>query len=255
MSLSGARSYIDRHIRIVLTGVIVVLLAFSTFGPIVQVSVPSEAYLTIILVFLVAIVDQLVTLKPSSSATSIFATQPEALNTIKSFIEKNRDIKTVDILAVSVSSLVDVLGLLSGLNCRIRVLMLDPRMTNDPAERNLIMSTYDAQTRYWAEAGKTGNIALAFYDVYAFMRGFKIDDSILALGWYTYLKGTSGGNPIIRLMGFKNPLLVSRSGSSQSKILMEFFKREFERLWNARLDTADVTKWWNTVAIVAERKP
>jgi hypothetical protein len=251
MSFVIAKDFLNKHLRALFTIVIVIVLAVyalkSLVPYLIPTEVPDEFYYGLILVFLLAILDQLIILTPTEPSELIFHNQADAMKSINLYIEKEKKTRQVDMLVCSASSMQQILYALLDTDCHIRVLMLHPKRSTDPRERDLIMTTYRTERRYFTEAGKGGNIEFAFYDSPVSIRGFCINDNLVGVGWYTYSRERSASDKeaTIKITGARNPFIIAKTDSKSGKILHEFFRKAFDKLWPNRISAEEVDSWFN----------
>lgn len=248
MSLQRAKELLDKHIRTLFAIVIGIVILLCIFEPWTNIRIPVEFYFSLTLVLLLAIVDQLISLKPREHPLRIFPSQIEAMSEITSYILKHKEIKKVDILVCSASTMEQALYALLNKQCHIRVLLADPRTVDDPRERNLIIGTYSSQKRYFGEAGKKDMIEFGFYDIPTALRGINIDDKIIGLGWYTHSKAIVGSRSVTVIMGARNPFIVADGKSREGKVIQGFFRKQFDKLWKNKIEEEEVNSSWTALS-------
>ena len=248
MSLQKAKELLDKYIRTLFAIVIGIVILLCILEPWTNIRIPVEFYFSLILVLLLAIVDQLISLKPPEHPLRIFPSQIEAMTEITSYILKHKGISKVDILVCSASTMEQALYALLDKQCHIRVLLADPRTIDDQRERNLIVGTYSSQKRYFGEAGKKDMIEFGFYDVPTSLRGINIDGNIIGVGWYTHSKDVIGGRPVTTIMGARNPFIVADGKSREGRVIQEFFRKKFDKLWKNKIEEDEVSSWWTALS-------
>lgn len=244
MSLKKAKGLIQKHLRSIFSVCVVVALVVSVLESVLPFDIPAQYYFMIILVLLLALIDQVINLKKTQSQLMVFPTQVKATHEILSYINANsKKINRVDILAASSSSYNQILEALLEVDCKIRILLCDPKRVEACDEQNLIMATLNIQSSYFEE--KRNKIKFGFYDAPPSFRGINIDDKWVGISWYTYLKDNNLKNSKInKIMGFTNPFIFLNSLSEDGTIMLSFFKKEFTRLWKKKIDPKIIEESW-----------
>ena len=244
MGLRHAKDAFNKYKRYIFAGLVLFALVYLILESLITslAPLPVEFYFGVTFILILAVIDYLEALRPSREG--IFPDQLESTETISRFL-KEKKVNRAEILAVSGSFERSIIQELLKSDSTVRLLLFDPRKTNDRSEQDLIMGSYETTLRYAKQSGKSGNIEIAFYDTPASLRGINFGGSLVAIGWYTYSKELDAkGSEIVRVTGYSNPFIVREKTTREGGILKEFFNEEFEKMWNRKTPAAEVENWW-----------
>lgn len=206
--------------------------------------IPSAAYLIALAILLFGVVDYLASIQFQVSKTVIYPDQNEYSEEILSFI-KNKSINQVDMIEYSGVTVHWILNELMKKDCRIRLLLYDPRYVEDELQRERILVTLKTIPREYEYAGKGKNLELGFYNTPPSLRGCNFDNQLIVIGWYVFFKVDKNGKEKIELFGHDKPVIAADTTHKEMGIVEKFFNDQFEKLWDKKTDPEEIKAEFN----------
>lgn len=203
--------------------------------------IPTSVYLVAVIFLLQLVMEHVTRLEKTETSPRVFADEVENLTGISDYIKSHRP-KMVDMLEYSGSTITNIFREFAKGDTRIRLLLFDPRKTDDAVQRSRIKDSYLLKKIEIARSARPENIEISFYDTPSTLSGLNLDDQLVTIGWYTVTRSQSGETV---LFGHSNPFLLSYATTPEGAILWRFFKRHFEILWNQRIPASEIEKWWD----------
>ncbi len=228
-------------IALVTFGIVVFFFLFQSFIP-----VNDSFYLVAITFLLLLVIDHVVGIQRQAHGQTIkiYQNDIEALKAISRHISE-QDVKSVDILQYSGLTITNMMRELLKTDCKIRLLLFDPRQTEDETQRQRIRDSYVTKKMEFKAKDKEQNLEIAFYDTHASLRGLNFDDRYLSVGWLVSSKVISDGKTKAEVVGHSNPVTNTYTSTDDGARLLRFFKDHFSKLWERRILSDDVEGWWS----------
>jgi hypothetical protein len=144
--------------------------------------------------------------------------------------------KSADMLEFSGYSVHHLIEQLAHGDAKIRLLMKDPRTTNEFQRRRILSSVEHIQR--WISDRYDAPIEIRFYTSAPSLRGRKFDDRFISVGWYTPAIDAKGRDEGTEVKGHCNPSVMCSTTTDEGQRLMAFFDTTFTSLWEASKDNS-----------------
>lgn len=159
--------------------------------------------------------------------------------------------KRVDIFAYSSFTVTPViLALLKKKECKIRLLLADcslfPEKECDFHKERQGSSLSNIRIHIKNNKDYADMLKIKIYNLRPSLRGIKLDDYFLSMGWYLHTIDKSDSKEILR--GHCNPLIHLKKTSSENVHLFEMFDDYFTKIWS----TAGVYDIWQAKVLDGE---
>jgi len=230
-----AKSFFERQRRYFMAFVLIVIVLFWIGRPFLpalsfEVSISTTASMT--LFFVLLLLDYVVGLRKEENIR-FFRNEKEATRALTDFVESKRP-KNVRMIEYSSATMEYLISALkdSPATRRIDLLVCHPGQA---------ISTYQRSERICWAMKRLQDVVVDYdkvkircYTQRASVRGRKFDDSLIAIGWYTYNVKDHRVKQITdqQIWGDENPVIVADVKEREGKVLGEMFDRVFTSLWN-----------------------
>jgi hypothetical protein len=154
------------------------------------------------------------------------APQDRVNDDLRQFIRSNRP-EQMDMIEYSSSTVVPLLQAASDARCTVRLLIKKPSSSDPDRQPHRIVQGID---RLYVGNYHEHGLSIRFYEENASLRGRKIDDQLINVGWYTYDKRDPDRG--LQLWGSQNTMItVQRKSFEEFSAVDELFSEVFENLW------------------------
>ena len=162
-------------------------------------------------------------LKSTDTLITVFAHQGEATHSLIDLISSTGP-GIARIVGISSSKRHDLLDHLCKRGWHVQLLMQHPDAAmNEELKRNIEAFATEALATTFRGYDR---VEVRFYKFPCLFRGSDLQGIGTCLGWYTLSAGPFG------LFGHENPVVFTRSGTSENVIFLELFDQHFSYLWN-----------------------
>ena len=243
--LKGAKKWYDKNVRLVATVFFVVIVILLAFDSVLQ--IPSSVYFGAIAFLILLILDHVASAEKQGQEwiSKLFTDDMKALEDISMFI-KSRSVKNVDAIEYSGITITNMIRDLMKTDCKIRLLLYDPRSTDDPIQRARIKDSYFMKRNEFENAGKASNLQIGFYETPASLRGRNFDNRYVSAGWLVFFKSVNPKRTKMQVRGHDKPIVNTYASTKEGSIMLDFFNEQFDKLWKTRIDPKQIEEWWVT---------
>jgi hypothetical protein len=221
----GIRAAIESRINQISMGLTVVILivwVVSRFVPMVDRWLQTQNLLNVVILALLADVWAVtVEIKRQNYPEKVHlnSDQVESSRELLESIEKNRSRK-VDLIELSSTTVETLLEGLRKNNCKIRLLVQNPKFAVNKFQQARIIQRLSDLTSLTLKDYRACEIRL--YCMPGSIRGRLVDERFVNVGWYTYSYDEIG------VYGHDNPLISASVDSREGLELHDMFKRALE---------------------------
>lgn len=156
--------------------------------------------------------------------------QIQANDHLRDVLQKNSsDINQVDILVYSSGTIQRVIQTASDIPAKIRLLVKSPTTADPPDQPEKIIEGLDNIRK---RCGYNSGILIKVYDENASVRGIKIDEEMLNIGWYTY-DNRDPERDEQQVWGSPNSMIITTPDDPEAfSSLNTLFTEIFESFWS-----------------------
>lgn len=147
---------------------------------------------------------------------------------------------TADLIEFSGDTVQQLIVELTGAGTRVRLLLKHPDSVGR-AQREKIIWSYQYLKEHTSLQPES--LQVKFYRVPATIRGRRLDERLLNVGWYTPDISPDGRVSDWEILGDLNPTITSDPGTSEGRALDEMFTRTFDGLWHAGVPSAELDNY------------
>jgi hypothetical protein len=175
-------------------------------------------------------ISRLISLRPR---VDVARNEKENLELLKPHISK-RTIRRVDMLEYSAASVYGLIAELVTRGASLRILIKHPD-TVGPSQRDRILMSIDQLERFVLK-DHPGRVEIRCYKAAASLRGRRIDNVLVDVGWYTPDISREGVADKMEIVGHANPLVMCTAATEEGQNLLAMFDQVFESLWESARD-------------------
>lgn len=211
-------------------GITVIVLGWAAFIVGSQVDSVSDAFIesgAMQLLILTVLLELSISIGSAGrGAISVYGRDREVAQTLLEEV-RGRSIPSADMLEFSGVAVESLIHTLAANGCRVRLLVKHPE-TVSPFQRRRIVANLEALFgRDYAD-----RIEVRCYRFGASLRGRRLGDELINLGWYTpFIE--NGSLARYEVMGHDNALVTAVLGTAEGRHLERMFRQVFDDIWDA----------------------
>lgn len=166
--------------------------------------------------------------------TKFFEEQIDATPFLVDYIDRKRPLK-VKMLEYSAETVHDLLLHLRKACTEIKLLIQHPDTAISPLQKKRIstniLNLLDLEMKDYPQ------LEIKCYKQFPSLRGRKLDDDLICVGWYTPTRRIKGG-----ILGHGNPMILGYLDDKNIRILGKMFDEVFDYLWETATPVNEVIK-------------
>jgi hypothetical protein len=222
------QNFISKNIESIAKFLVVTVLIgwiISKFVPDVDNWIRQQRVIELVALVLIAELIAVVADVRKNLANPLELSQDQARSSQKLFnIISNYKPSSAKVMGLSAGKREDILSFLTRGGWEIKLLIQHPEAAmNDILKHHLREKVQELSNITFINYDK---VEIRLYKRPSFFRGTKLGQNCIAIGWYAC------GEGVYEFFGHSNPVISATQGSSESKILNDFFDRAFDYLWN-----------------------
>jgi len=166
------------------------------------------------------------------SRTKYFSEQVEAIPCLIDYIDRTKPLK-VKMLEYSAATVHDLLLHFRKTSTEIKLLIQHPDAAISTLQKKRIST--NILNLLDIEMINYPKLEIRCYKHFPSLRGRKLDDKIICVGWYTPTKRIKGG-----ILGHGNPIILANLQDENGRILGKMFDEVFDYLWENGVPVEEV---------------
>lgn len=226
MIFKSVQDKLSKYIHWFASGIVVttlVLWILAKFFPSLMPWIDSEGIFRAFVIFLLTDMMTRLSSLQHENRFNIYPSHTETEGQTLEFMSTH-SIKSSDLLLYSTAASSNLLLSLKNHGGDIRLLVQDPNSVKDTVARNRLNSQIRAIRTTWFSDHR-GKLEIRTYSPPASLRGWKLNDEFVAVGWYSH-----GTDP--PPVGVRNCMVVPPPYGVDAQQLRVMFDRVFADLWN-----------------------
>lgn len=234
MSLYKARLFVERNRAAITRAMLALVTAMVLLGWesdwVRNALVSSGLLLVLILGFVMEMsvaLSRLISVRPR---VDIARDENENIDLLKTYLSK-RPVEKADMLEYSAVAARPLIDELVRKGATLRILIKHPATVGPEQEKKILASIGSLERFVLQHHG--ARVEIRCYKAPASLRGRKIDDLLLDVGWYTPDLSPQGVVDKLEIIGHLNPVVMCSAATEEGLHLREMFDRVFEPLWES----------------------